>query len=299
MEKIGVLIVDDEARFRETTSKLLKKKGFDVTMAESGEEAVDIVKKHSQDVVILDIKMKEMDGLTALLKIKEIAPETRVIMLTGHGTADSAEEALEKKAFDYLNKPCDIDILTIKIKEAYAEKHHLDKKTEGKAYDIMTLIENYSSVSINATVKDAETILRTSFNPSLTSETYLESGHRSIIVMDTTKKPIGILTIHDLLQAIRPAYLSAPKPSMADSIQYSSMFWDGFFTMQSKSIADKKVQELMSETPPAIDRNANLMEVADLIFTTERRRVLVKDGEKVIGIIREQDIFFAMVNIVA
>jgi len=298
MEKIRVLMVDDEARFRETTSKLLKKKGFEVTMAQSGEEALDIVRKHPQDVVILDIKMGGMDGHEALLKIKDIDSEIRVIMLTGHGSADSAEKALKDKAFDYLNKPCDIDILSIKIREAYAERYKLDKKKEKKAYDVMTFIENYSSVSMNATVKEAVAILMDSFKPSLTSDAFIESGHRSIIVMDEKKDPIGLLTIYDLLHAIRPAYLSAPKPSMADSVQYSSMFWDGLFTIQSKSIADKKVHELMSETPPFIDRNANLMEVADLIYTSGRRRVLVKDKGKVIGIVREQDIFFAMVNII-
>lgn len=133
MEKIRVLMVDDEARFRETTSKLLKKKGFEVTMAQSGEEALDIVRKHPQDVVILDIKMGGMDGHEALLKIKNIDSEIRVIMLTGHGSADSAEKALKDKAFDYLNKPCDIDILSIKIREAYAERYHLDKKKEKKS----------------------------------------------------------------------------------------------------------------------------------------------------------------------
>lgn len=298
MEKIRVLMVDDEARFRETTSKLLKKKGFEVTMAQSGEEALDIVRKHPQDVVILDIKMGGMDGHAALLKIKEIDSEIRVIMLTGHGSADSAEKALKDKAFDYLNKPCDIDILSIKIREAYAERYHLNKNKEKKAYDVMTFIENYSSVSMNATVKEAVTILMESFKPSITGEAFIESGHRSIIVMDEANEPIGLLTIYDLLHAIRPAYLSAPKPSMADSVQYSSMFWDGLFTIQTKSIAGKHVHELMSETPPAIDRNANLMEVADLIFTSGRRRVLVKDKGKVIGIVREQDIFFAMVNII-
>jgi CheY-like chemotaxis protein len=298
MEKIRVLMVDDEARFRETTSKLLNKKGFEVTMAQSGEEALEIVRKHPQDVVILDIKMGGMDGHQALLKIKDIDSEIRVIMLTGHGSANSAEKALKDKAFDYLNKPCDIDILSIKIREAYAERYHLKKQKEKKAYDVMTFIENYSSVSMNATIKEAVSILMDSFKPSLTGEAFIESGHRSIIVMDNNKEPIGLLTIYDLLKAIRPAYLSAPKPSMADSVQYSSMFWDGLFTIQSKSIAEKKVHELMSEKPPVIDRNANLMEVADLIFSSGRRRVLVKDGGKVIGIVREQDIFFAMVNII-
>ena len=298
MEKIKILMVDDEARFRETTSKLLQKKGFEVTMAESGEEAIEIVRKQPQDVVVLDIKMKGMDGHAALSKIKEIDSEIRVIMLPGHGSAGSAEKALKHKAFDYLNKPCSIDVLSMKIREAYDERYHLEKKKEKKAFDVMTWIENYSCVSRNATVKEAITILLESFKPSLTSEVFIESGHRSIIVMNDQKEQVGLLTIYDLLESIRPAYLSAPKPSMADSVQYSSMFWEGLFTLQTKAIANKRVHELMSEKPPVIDKDANLMEVADLIYKSGRRRVLVTDKGKVIGIVREQDIFFAMVNII-
>ncbi|MDY0131797.1 MAG: response regulator [Desulforegulaceae bacterium] len=298
MEKVKVLMVDDEARFRETTSKLLQKKGFEVTMAESGEEAIEIVRKQPQDVVVLDIKMKGMDGHAALSKIKEIDSEIRVIMLTGHGSADSAEKALKEKAFDYLSKPCGIDILSMKIREAYDDRYHLEKKKEKKAFDVMTWIENYSSVSMNATVKEAMTILLASFKPSLTSESFIVSGHRSIIVMNDKQEQIGLLTIYDLLESIRPGYLSAPKPSMADSVQYSSMFWDGLFTLQTKKIENKKVSELMSEKPPIVDKDANLMEVADLIYTSGRRRVLVKDKDRVIGIVREQDIFFAMINII-
>ena len=296
MEKIKVLMVDDEARFRETTSKLLEKRGFKTTMAESGEKAVEIIKNEPQDVVILDIRMQGMDGHETLQKIKQLDSEAKVIMLTGHGSPDSAEKALTDNAFDYLNKPCDIDILSMKIQEAYAERYKLEEHQEKKAYDVMTLIENYSVVPMEATVKEAMVILMDSFKPSITSSKLIESGHRSILVLNGKKQPVGLLSIWDLLQAIRPAYLSAPKPSMADSVQYSSMFWDGLFTTQTKAIADKKVKELMSETPPLINENANLMEVADLIYTSGRRRILVMEDEKVIGLIREQDIFFAMLN---
>lgn len=118
-DKIRILMVDDEAKFRETTSKILQKKGFETTMAGTGEEAVEILKKMTQDVVILDIRMPGMDGHQALSLIKEIQPDVRVIMLTGHGDAESAKTALKKGAYDYLNKPCDIDLLASKINDAY------------------------------------------------------------------------------------------------------------------------------------------------------------------------------------
>ena len=74
--KIRVMMVDDEARFRDTTSKLLRKKGFETTIAASGEEALRLIKDAPQDVVILDIKMEGMDGHSTLSEIKRIAPDT-------------------------------------------------------------------------------------------------------------------------------------------------------------------------------------------------------------------------------
>jgi len=136
-EKIKVMMVDDEAGFRDTTSKLLIKKGFDTTIAASGEEAISLIKQKPQDVVVLDVKMKGMDGHAALAEIKKIAPETQVIMLTGHGSPDSAESSLKHAAFDYLTKPCDINILAMKIKDAYALKTLGAGQKEKKAKDIM------------------------------------------------------------------------------------------------------------------------------------------------------------------
>jgi len=102
-KKIHVMMVDDEEQFRATTSRLLQKRGYETTIAGTGEEAIAILKERPQDVVVLDIKMPGMDGHQALSQIKEINPDTQVIMLTGHGTPDSAKESLVRNAFDYLS----------------------------------------------------------------------------------------------------------------------------------------------------------------------------------------------------
>ena len=129
-KKIKVLMVDDEAQFRATTSRILIKKGFQTTIAASGEEAIDILKKFPQDIVILDIMMPGMDGHKALSEIKALAPETQVIMLTGHGGLDSAKASLTQGAYDYLTKPCDIDLLASKITSAYETAH--EKRSKGR-----------------------------------------------------------------------------------------------------------------------------------------------------------------------
>jgi DNA-binding NtrC family response regulator len=117
-ERIKVLMVDDEERFLESTGKLLTKKGFDVIMASTGEEAI---KKMSNfpDVVVLDVKMPGMDGHLALRAIKTMRPDIPIIMLTGHGRRPSLTIAMDEGAFDYLTKPCDVSLLASKISEAY------------------------------------------------------------------------------------------------------------------------------------------------------------------------------------
>jgi len=297
-QKIRVLMVDDEEQFRETTSRLLVNRGFATTIAASGEEALTILKSKPQDVVILDIKMPGMDGHQALAEIKTKFPSTQVIMLTGHGTAASANPALAERAFDYLAKPCDIDLLTAKINDAFLVSAKPGARHEKTVRDIMIHIEDYSKVSEGDTVQKAVTTLMASFNKFISSGRIMETGHRSLLVYDRNKHVTGILSIMDLIEALRPAYLSASKPSMADSIQYSPMFWVGLFTTQVKALAKKKVVDIMSESPIRVEHNTNLMEVADLMFTSQIRRMLVTDKEKIIGVVREQEIFFEIANII-
>ena len=299
--KIKVMMVDDEARFRETTSTLLRKKGFETTIAGSGEEAVNIIRETPHDVVVLDVKMKGMDGHMALAEIKKIAPETQVIMLTGHGSPDSAVNSRNLAAFDYLTKPCDIDILTVKINEAYDVRQTGAARTEKKVKDIMTEIDNYSTVTVNNTIREAIVKLMGSLTELVSSNLIREAGHRSLLVFNEQKNFIGILSMKDLIKGVRPFYLSLPKSSKTDSTRFSHVFTgglDGLFTIQLKALADKKVGELVLESPPMIDENANLMEVADLLFKTQKTRLIVTSGKKVIGILREQDLFFETVNII-
>lgn len=295
--KINVLMVDDEAQFRATTSKILIKKGFHTTIAATGMEALDILKINPQDVVILDIMMPGMDGHEALAKIKAIAPDTQVIMLTGHGGLDSAKKSLEHGAFDYLTKPCDIDLLASKINSAYEAKQKKEDREEKTAGDIMIRIGDYTTIKEDITVKQAIRELRKTFEGLASSSRLMETGHRSILVFDKKGRLSGILSILDLVEAIRPAYLSAPKPSMADSIQYSTMFWSGMFTRRTLALADRKVSEIMSDSPPGVDVNANLMEVADLMFREKARRLIVTKNNEVVGLVREQEIFFEISNI--
>ena len=123
-----LLIVDDEERFLATTKKLLVKKGYEVLTASSGAEALNILTSTTVHVVILDVKMPGMDGLETLRVIKRDFPLVEVIMLTGHGTVESAVEGLKSGATDFLNKPADIDDLLVKAEEAFEKRLRLEEK---------------------------------------------------------------------------------------------------------------------------------------------------------------------------
>ena len=117
-----VLIVDDEKDFVEMFSLRLEEIGEKVNRAYSGQECLEILAEKPIDVVILDIKMPGMDGIETLRAIKKQFPLVEVIMLTGHGTVETAVEGMKLGASDYLLKPADFDDLTEKLEKARIRK---------------------------------------------------------------------------------------------------------------------------------------------------------------------------------
>ncbi|MBU3952405.1 MAG: response regulator, partial [Proteobacteria bacterium] len=169
IKPIKILMVDDEKRFRDTTKKILSKKGFDTILAENGEDALEKIAQEP-DVVILDIKMPGMDGHETLKKIKKMRPELPVIMLTGHGEKPSARQALVEGAFDYLAKPCDIDLLAEKIKEACHLTNKMSASSvqkENKILDVMIPFSEYTIINEEKTIQDAINALKDSFSAKL------------------------------------------------------------------------------------------------------------------------------------
>lgn len=128
MEKMKLMLVDDEPRFLETTRRLLEKSGYEATTATSGPQALDILKTRPVHVVILDVRMPVMDGIATLKEIKKNFPRIEVIMLTGHATVESAIDGLKSGATDYLMKPTGIEELIEKAEEAFAKWQRLEEK---------------------------------------------------------------------------------------------------------------------------------------------------------------------------
>jgi DNA-binding NtrC family response regulator len=119
---IKVLVVDDEIDFANTLAQRLNLRKLKAGTAYDGEQALTKLEEEEPDVIVLDLKMPGMHGMEVLQKIKKVYPNMQVIVLTGHGT-DKDEEAVRRLgAFDFLNKPTDIDTLEYKIKTAFKEK---------------------------------------------------------------------------------------------------------------------------------------------------------------------------------
>ena len=114
-----ILLVDDELEILTLFSKVLAKKGYAVSTASNGLEALGKLERDQYSIVITDLKMPEMDGMELLKRVKRNYPEVEVLVLTGFGTIESAVEAMKKGAFSYFTKPYNIDEVLIELKKIF------------------------------------------------------------------------------------------------------------------------------------------------------------------------------------
>ncbi len=138
----SILVIDDEKSIRNTLKDILEYEKYTVDVAEDGPSGLEIFKKKPYDVVLCDIKMPKMDGIEVLEKIREEESDTQVIMISGHGNIDTAVEAIKKGAFDFIEKPPDINRLLITIRNALDKTNLITetkvlKKKISKRYEII------------------------------------------------------------------------------------------------------------------------------------------------------------------
>jgi len=122
MKKFRVLLVDDEEEFVKTLSERLQLRDLDSHTALDGEKALDVVQEDIPDVMVLDLKMPGIDGMEVLRRMKRCYPNVQVIILTGHGSDKDEEQARALGAFDYLQKPVNLEDLVEVLKRAYQTK---------------------------------------------------------------------------------------------------------------------------------------------------------------------------------
>ena len=114
----SILVIDDERSIRNTLKEVLEYENHQVDLAEDGIAGLDMIRETHYDIILCDIKMPRIDGLEVLQKIFEITSDPQVIMISGHGTVDSAVEAIKKGAYDFIEKPLDLNRLLITIRNA-------------------------------------------------------------------------------------------------------------------------------------------------------------------------------------
>ena len=128
MKDAKILLVDDEVVFANNMSKLLNRRGYQVTAVNGGDTALRSLMENPFDVMVLDLKMPGMDGIAVLHEMKKLGLVTEVLVLTGHGSIDTALEAIQLGAYDYLTKPCEIAELVSKIEAALERKTSKESK---------------------------------------------------------------------------------------------------------------------------------------------------------------------------
>ncbi len=137
-----ILVIDDERSIRNTLKDILEYEKYEVDLAEDGNKAIEKVKTAEYDIVLCDIKMPGMDGIEVLEKLGELTPDTPVVMISGHGNIDTAVDSIKKGAFDYIEKPLDLNRLLITIRNAMDKSNLVSetkilKKKVSKKYQII------------------------------------------------------------------------------------------------------------------------------------------------------------------
>ena len=123
-----ILIIDDERSIRNSLKEILADEGYDVDVAENGSQGCEMADKEKYSVIFCDIKMPGMDGMEVLDRFAEMGIDSAVVMISGHGDIDTAVECIKKGAFDFIQKPLDLNRILITIKNA-TEKVSLVKET--------------------------------------------------------------------------------------------------------------------------------------------------------------------------
>jgi len=171
--KAKILIVDDEKTIRDSLHLILQEEGYDSAVASNGKEALEIAAETTFDIIITDLKMPEMDGMQLLSKCRKICPTTAVIIITAHGSLDSAIEALRIGAYDYILKPFDFDDVLIKVrrllkhKELVLENQALRSEVEQK-FDFSHIIGQ--SRQMKAVFRLIEKVAKTKGNVLVTGK---------------------------------------------------------------------------------------------------------------------------------
>ncbi len=284
MDEITLLLVDDEQPFREAALPVLRRRGFRVREADSGEAALASLDEAVPDCVVLDLKMEGMDGLETLRRLREHHPDLPVVILTGHGGFDDALQGMRLDILDFVQKPVDIGLLAVRVRDL------LRRGTTGALQEptieqLMIPEENYPRVKTTAPLREALQTLRATLYPRLLVDA-LEPGHRSVLVYTPEGVFEGILRPQDLLRQLIPEYL-----------QYSpyTTYFSGMFLAQAKVVGNVSVGEVIRRgrrlgEQPFVSPSQTLMAAIDLMVSRHLVNLPVVRSGVLLGVLRDKDV---------
>ena len=214
MKDYSILITDDEPSQRDILSGYLKKKGFRVFAAASGNEAIKIVNENPVDIILSDYKMPEMTGLELLVKVKKINPEINFVIITAYGTVETAVDAMKQGAFDYISKPVNLDELDLLIDKII---EHKNLKAENKLLKEQ-LVEKHKLSSIISQSSKMDEALSVASRASQSKATVLITGENG------TGKEVLAKAIHFASPRKDKPFIIVNIPALSENLLESELF---------------------------------------------------------------------------
>ncbi len=275
---IKLLLVDDEEEFRDAASTALSRQGLVVTEAESGEQALERLAESRPDVIVLDLKMGGMDGITTLQRIREIDEDLPVIILTGHGKYDDALAGIRLGVVDFVQKPVDLRRLGARVHALVAagEKRPLREKM---IPELMVPESYYSRIYDDQTVREAVSTLRIAQRRQ-PAPGDPDRGRRTLLVFDRAERFIGLIRAEDVVRVLIPAWADSP---------YTS-FFTGMFLAQAKVVGELPIRDII-RPPVTIDATAPAMEAVSLLVSRHLSHLVVLHEGELAGILRPEDLY--------
>lgn len=265
-DPIRVLVVDDDQRFAVNMSRLLQNRGFMAATAFDGFQAVGRILKEAFDVLVLDIKMPGLDGLSCLKEVKGLRPEAQVIILTGHAAFESGIEAIRQGAFDYLMKPCEVEELDGKIREA----HRLSSIRKHPLLWPRTLVKEINRTDfVPVDVDDPVLDILEVFDRSAVQRFELHVTDREGILR-------GLIRKQDILKAARKDAPNRTWEQTLDNLKYLEGLRIKDIMQPSPSLSAEEDESLLAVLERMLDNNAHCLPV-------------LKHG-RLIGIIRLREV---------
>ena len=276
-----LLIVDDEADFRQAIKQGLTRRGFEVSEAGTGEEGIAAVRENRPDIVLLDQKMPGMSGIDTLKEIREISNDLPVIILTGHGDFHTALAGIHLDIVDFIQKPVDIDQLAERIR-LLLERGASDLMREPTIIELMAPPDLYPKVYVDDSMTSVFKAIGDAYRKPI-PETSKYGQVRSALVYNRKEEFQGMIRFSSLLQMLIP-------DALRDS-PYAS-FFTGMLLAQSKLFGRKTIEGLIQEQI-FVDAEAPLMEAVHLLVENKLINIpVVTDGE-LVGVLRGRDIIIA------